>query len=96
MQGNLLALGTVPVQEVPARPGDSDYEGRAFAQCQRFIALLRCRLGPEPDGARLAVRRSDQDFDPYLEAVLRFDDGVSAARDYAIRCDRTAPVRWDP
>jgi hypothetical protein len=61
MQGDLLALGTVPVQERPARPGDSDYEGRAFAQ-----------------------------------VVLRFDDGVSAAREYAIRCDRTAPVRWDP
>ena len=94
MQGNVLALGSVPAEESPARPGDSDYAARAFAQCQRFIALLRGRLGPEPTGARLGVRRSDQDFDPYLEVVLRFDDGNGAARAYAARCDRDAPTRW--
>ena len=47
MPGNLFALGTVPAQEA----------------CARFIALVRRRLGPERDGARLGVRRSDQDFD---------------------------------
>lgn len=90
----VLALGPVPAQEVPARPGDSDYAARAFAQCQRFIALLRRTLGTEPAGARLAVRRSDADFDPYLEVVVRFDDADAAARDYAARCDRDAPARW--
>lgn len=94
MIGNVLALGPVPAQEAPARPDDSDYAPRAFAQCQRFIALLRRTLGPEPDGARLGVRRSDQDFDPYLEVVVRFDDGDRAARDYATRCDREAPTHW--
>lgn len=92
--GNVLALGPVPAQEAPARPGDSDYAARAFAQCQRFIALLRRTLGPEPDGASLRVRRSEQDFDPYLEVVVRFDDGDGGARDYATRCDREAPTRW--
>lgn len=96
VQGNLLALGPVPAQEARAVPGDSDYAARAFAQCQRFIALLRRRLGSEPDGARLGVRRSEQDFDAYLEVVLRFDDGNGAARAYADRCDRDAPARWDP
>jgi hypothetical protein len=92
--GNVFALGPVPAEEAPARPGDSDYAARAFAQCQRFITLLRRTLGPEPDGARLGVRRSEQDFDPYLEVVVRFDDGDGAARDYATRCDREAPTRW--
>jgi hypothetical protein len=95
MQGNVLALGPVPAQEAAAQPGDSDYAARAFAQCQRFIALLRRRLGPEPDGARLVVRRSDQEFDPYLEVVVRFNDENGAARAYAARCDRDAPARWD-
>jgi hypothetical protein len=95
VQWSVLALGPVPVQESAARPGDSDYAARAFAECQQFIALLRRRLGPEPYGAKLGVRRSDQDFDPYLEVVLRFDDREGAARDYAARCDRNAPVRWD-
>lgn len=95
MQANVLALGPVPAQEAAARPGDSDYSARAFAQCQRFIALLRRRLGPEPNGARLGVRRSDQEFDPYLEVVLRFDDANGAARAYAARCDHDAPARWE-
>ena len=92
---NVLALGPVPAKESPARPGDSDYAARAFAQCQRFIRLLRRILGPEPHGARLEVRRSDQEFDPYLEVVIRFDDEDRAARDYAARCDGDAPARWD-
>jgi hypothetical protein len=96
MPRNLLALGTVPAQEACARPSESDYAARAFAQCQRFIALLRSRLGPEPDGARLGIRRSDQDFDPYLEVVVRFEDENPAARQYAGRCDRDAPTRWEP
>jgi len=44
VQGNLLPLGPVSAQEARAVPGDSDYAARAFAQCQRFIALLRRRL----------------------------------------------------
>ena len=96
MQGNVVALGPVPAQEAPARPGDSDYAARAFAQCRRFIALLRRQLGSEPDGARLSVWRSEQEFDPYLEVVLRFDDDIGAARAYAVRCDRDAPTRWNP
>ena len=92
---NVFALGPVPAQESPARPGDSDYAARAFAQCQRFITLLRRLLGPEPYGARLEVRRSAPDFDPYLEVVIRFDDEDGTARDYAARCDRDAPARWD-
>jgi hypothetical protein len=70
MLGNLFALGTVPAQVASARPSESDYAARAFAQSRRFISLLRRRLGPEPNGARLGVRRSD----PYLEDVVRFDD----------------------
>jgi hypothetical protein len=95
MPGSLFALGTVPAQEASARPSESDYAARAFAQCQRFIALLRRRLGPEPEGARLGIRRSDADFDPYLEVVVRFDEQDPAARKYAARCDRDAPTRWE-
>jgi hypothetical protein len=94
MIDNMLALGPVPMNEARALPGESDYAARAFLQCQRFIGLLRGTFGPEPAGASLRVRRSDQDFDPYLEVVVRFDDANSAARDYATRCGRDAPSRW--
>jgi hypothetical protein len=91
---DVLVLGAAPAQEVAVSPGESDYAARAFVQCRRFIGVLRRALGPEPEGARLGVRRSEQDFDPYLEVVLRFDDANRPARDYATRCDREAPAKW--
>ena len=74
---------------------DVDYGGRAFWQCRRFIDLLRHTVGAEPEGAKLRVRRSGPDFNPYVEVVVEFDDTNDAARAYANRCDREAPTRWD-
>jgi hypothetical protein len=91
----LIALGTVPAGEVPASAAESNYTERAFSQCQRFIALLRRAISTEPDGARLKVRRSGDDFDPYLEVVVEYETENPTARAYAIRCDREAPRRWD-
>lgn len=96
MTHNLIGLGTVPAAEEAAVPtGESDYAGRAYWQCLRFIDLLRRTLGSEPEGAKLRVRRSGQDRDLYLEVVVEYEDENSAARAYAIRCDRQAPTRWD-
>src|SRR5256885_6126897 len=92
---NLIALGTVPAGEAPAAASEIDYVGRAFWQCRRFIDLLRHTVGAEPEGAKLRIRRSGPDFDPYLEVVVEFDDANHAARAYAIRADREAPTRWD-
>ena len=95
MAFDLIALGTVPAGEAPAAGSEIDYVGRAFWQCRRFIDLLRHTLGAEPEGAKLRVRRTGPDFDPYLEVVVEFDDANPAARAYANRCDREAPTRWD-
>ena len=95
MASNLIALGTVPAGEAPAGASEIDYVGRAFLQCRRFIDLLRHTVGAEPEGAKLRIRRSGPDFNPYLEVVVEFDDANRIARAYAIRCDREAPTRWD-
>ena len=95
MAFDLIALGTVPSGEVPASGSEIDYVGRAFLQCRRFIDLLRHTVGAEPEGAKLRVRRSGPDFNPYLEVVVEFDDANHAARAYANRCGREAPTRWD-
>ena len=95
MASDLIALGTVPTGETPAAASESNYPGRAFWQCRRFIDLLRHTVGAEPEGANLRVRRSGPDFNPYIEVVVEFDDANHAARAYAIRCDREAPTRWD-
>jgi hypothetical protein len=55
---------------------------------------LRLVIGPEPDGARLRVRRPDTDFDPYIDVVVEYDDQNAVASDYALRCERDAPTRW--
>jgi hypothetical protein len=92
---NLIALGTVPAGEAPAAVSEIGYAERAFWQCRRFIDLLRHTFGAEPEGAKLRVRRSGPDFNPYIEVVVEFDDANDAARAYANRCDREAPKRWD-
>jgi hypothetical protein len=95
MAQNEIALGPTPVGESAARPGDSGYAEIAFLQCRQYIALLRRAIGPEPVGARLRVRRSPEDIDPYLDVTVEYDDENPVARAYAIRCDREAPTRWE-
>ena len=95
MAQNAIPLGPVPARESSAQAGESDYEARAFVECRRHVALLQRVIGPEPDGARLRVRRSERDCDPYLDVVVEYDDGNAVARAYAIRCDREAPTRWE-
>lgn len=95
MAHDLIALGQVPAGEAPASVGERGYAERALLQCQRFIDLLRRTIGPEPEGAKLRVRRSGNELDPYLEVVVEYDVETRGARAYAIRCDREAPTRWD-
>jgi hypothetical protein len=95
MAFDLIALGTVPSGEAPPPASELDYGARAFWQCRRFIDLLRHTVGAEPEGAKLRVRRSGPDFNPYVEVVVEFDDANDAARAYANRCDHEAPTRWD-
>ena len=95
MAQNAIALGPVPVGESPVRVGDSGYVEIAFLQCRRYIELLRCAVGPEPEGARLRVRRSDEELHPYLDVTIEYDDENPVARAYAVRCDREAPTRWE-
>jgi len=94
MTEGVISLGAVPARESCAQVGETGYADRAFAECQRYVALLRHAIGPEPDGARLRIRRSEPDLGSYLEVVVEYDDENIVARAYAIRCDREAPTRW--
>jgi hypothetical protein len=94
MARDVITLRPVPAAEPCARVGDSGYTEIAFRQCRRYIALLRLAIGPEPDGARLRVRRSDTEGDPYIDVVVEYDNQNPAASAYALRCERDAPTRW--
>ncbi len=90
MTRDMIPLSPIAPGASMVHVGDSDYAARAFVQCRRHIALLRRVVGLEPPGARLRVRRSDQEFDPYIEVVVEYDGENSGARAYAFRCDEEA------
>jgi hypothetical protein len=94
MARNVITLRPAPTGEIWAQVGDAGYTELAFLQCRRYIALLRRAIGPEPDGVRLRVRRSDAEVDPYIDVVVEFDGQDPAASAYALRCEREAPTRW--
>jgi hypothetical protein len=95
MTHDVIPLGPGPSGESSAQVGENGYAEIAFLQCERYIALLRHAVGPEPEGARLRIRRSEASFDPYLDVVVEYDDENNVARAYAIRCDREAPTKWE-
>ena len=95
MANKSISLGSAPAGETPIAVGEIEYSARARMQCQRYLELVRHAIGPEPEGARLTVSRAEHELDPYSEVIVEYDDGNTAARAYAIRCDREAPTRWD-
>ena len=92
---NYLSLAPAPVEEDCAQVGTADYTVKARAECWRFIALLRTKFGPEPEGARLAIKSFPHDFGDYLEVVCYFDETLPEAVEYAYRCEEYLPATWD-
>jgi hypothetical protein len=92
---NYLVLAPAPTEEDCVCVGEEDYLPRARAECQRFITLLRKKFGPEPEGARLAVKSLLHDFGNYLEVVCYFDETLPESVEYALHCEDNLPATWD-
>ncbi|HSX79998.1 MAG TPA: hypothetical protein VLQ80_15675 [Candidatus Saccharimonadia bacterium] len=92
---NYFVIGSSPYEEDCIQVGAPDYYPKALQECQRFITLLRTILGPEPEGARLAIKAFDHDFGEYHEVVCWFDTENEAARAYAARCENEMPATWE-
>jgi len=90
-----LTIGSAPCDEDCAQVGQSNYIWQARKECQRFIQLIRKTLGPEPEGAHLAVKSFPHEFGDYLEVVCHFDPEIKASVDYASRCESDAPATWE-
>ena len=90
-----ISIGSAPCDEdcVQVNP-QGDYHEAMRAECRRFLELIRKKLGPEPEGARLAIKSNPHDFGVYYECVCFFDDANEAARDYALLCEGEAPTTW--
>ncbi len=93
--GDYLNLGPVPADEPCAQVGDPDYELKARAECQRYIELIRKKIGPEPAGSKLKIRGFPHDFGRYLEVIVTYRDDDQTSFDYALRCEEEAPASWD-
>lgn len=74
------------------------YKSRARSargQCNRYIELLRTKLGAEPEGVEYRITRNDHEFGNYYDVVVAFDSSNLAARDYAFNAEANAPTMWD-
>ena len=92
---DFVELGSTPCEEdcVQVDP-EKDYLGSMREECLQFMDLIRKKLGPEPEGARLGIKRNPHDFGPYLDVVCYYDDEDEAARRYAHLCEAQAPRTW--
>jgi hypothetical protein len=90
-----IDIGPAPPEAACAQVGRDDYWDRAPRECWAYIGLLRRALGPEPDGARLAVKSNPHDFGTYLSVVCWYEPANKQAIDYAFRCESDGPVEWD-
>ncbi len=90
-----LALGPAPCDEDCAQVGQPDYRERVREECRRFILLIRQKLGPEPEGARLSTKSFPHDFGTYYEVVCWFDTDIEASVEYAYRCEAQTPATWE-
>ena len=95
MPRDYIDIGSSPAYEECAQVGSPDYAQRAREECNQFIDLIRRVMGPEPEGARLAVKSNPHDFGTYYEVVCYFDTDNEEASNYAYRCEGEAPSTWD-
>ena len=90
-----MYVGATPPMEDCAQVGTADYFERARRECRAYIGLLRRSLGPEPTGAKLAIKSNPHDFGTYLSVVCYYDVSNEDARNYAFRCESEGPDEWD-
>lgn len=90
-----MEIGPTPAAEDCVQLGTEDYAVRAREECKRFIEFIRKHQGPEPDGARLAIKGNAHDFGTYYEVVCYFDDELPESEAYAFGCESDLPDTWD-
>jgi len=89
-----VCIGPVPCEEDCVQLGSPNYVRQSTKECQKFIDLIREKLGFEPAGALLKIKWFDHEFGRYCEVIVEYDDEKENAVDYAFRCESEAPKRW--
>jgi len=89
-----MIIGSSPAYEKCVGVGEENYESRSLEECNRYIALIRKKLGPEPFAAQLSSKLFPHDFGSYREVVCYFNDDEPASAAYALACERYGPKDW--
>lgn len=92
---NYISIGSAPYDEHCEQAGSNYSRVQAIKECRALIAQIRRIIGPEPAGARLAVKRFDHDFGGYHEVVCHYAVSDEAAREYAFKAEASLPEKWD-
>lgn len=96
MSRDYLNIGCTPASEDCQQVGTVSYDGGlARKECEAYREQLRRQFGPEPEGARLAIKSFPHDFGNYLEVVCYFDDKYEDSVEYAFKCEGEASDTWD-
>lgn len=89
-----MTIGSSPVDEKCVNVGEENYESRSLEECNKYIALIRKKLGPEPHAAQLRTKLFPHDFGSYREVVCYFDDKEPASVAYSLACEAHGPQMW--
>lgn len=89
-----LTIGSSPCAEDCVQVGAENYKSLATAECQRFIDLIREKLGPETGSAKLGIKSFPHDFGSYLEVVCWYDEEDEIGAGYAFNVESNAPENW--
>jgi len=95
MARDYLNIGPTPASEECQQLGPNYNNRKARAEMAAFINQIRRELGPEPEGARLAVKSFPHDYGTYSEVVCWFDDTLPDSVDYAFKCEGDIRDTWD-
>jgi len=90
-----MDIGPTPPAEDCAQLGEPGYYEKAQEEGKRYIALIRKKLGKEPEGAHLRLVGHNHDFGTYYEVACYYDDQNEEAMHYAYRCESDGPQTWD-
>lgn len=88
-------IGPGPADEPCPQVGDPQYLIQANTVGLDFIELIRNKLGREPEGAQLKLKRFSHDFGSYYEVVCWYDESLEASVEYAFKVEAEAPTRWE-
>ena len=91
-----INIGSCPWDSDCVQVGQDDYTERSRIELKAFIAQIRRVIGPEPDGARLAIKTFQHDFGSYSEVVCHFDTDLPKSEDYAFEVEGSPRLEsWD-